>query len=106
MKKHSKKSMSHSDGSKSMHAVHESARRAHHGEPGIHSQRHGGGFVTGHDEMIGHGNVANLPQNVIQHEYPRSRELRGGMLDDTIDDIDAINDFAEGQRLRYMSYQK
>lgn len=81
-------------------------KKSHHSEPGIHHKKSGGGFVTGHEESVGHGDYANLPQHVVMKEYPKSRELKGGMLDDTIDDIDAINDFSEGQRRRHMSYQK
>jgi hypothetical protein len=75
--------------------------------PGMHKEgRKGGGFATGHDERIGRSDFANLPQQTYMKEYPLSRQDKGGMLDDTIDDIDSIQDFAEGQRSKYVSYQK
>jgi len=73
---------------------------------GMHKNKSGGGFVTGHEESIGHGQFANLPQHTVMKEYPNSRRDMGGKLDDTMDDIDAINSFAEMQRSRYVSDQK
>lgn len=64
------------------------------------------GFTTGHDEAIGKGNVANLPQDVIQHEYPPCRNYKGGMLDDTMTDIDDISSRTEGKSSKHISYQK
>jgi hypothetical protein len=85
-------SMGHSGGSK---------------KPGMHKEgRTSGGFVTGHEEHVGHGQFANLPQQTVMKSYPVSRQDMGGKLDDTMDDIDSIQDFAEGQRSKYASYQK
>ena len=113
MKKHSgAHHMSHSrghkdmhEGAKSMHHSHKSHEKTHHS---VHEGRegHGKGFVTGHDEGVGHGDFANLPQGTVMKEYPKSRMGRDGMLDDTITDIDGINTHSEHQRSKYVSYQK
>jgi hypothetical protein len=63
-------------------------------------------FVTGHDENIGLTSFANMPAQPVIQEFPRSRQLKGGFMDDTLDDVDAIDNLAEGQRLRKMSIQK
>lgn len=63
-------------------------------------------FVEGHDERVGKGDLANMPQHVVMKEYPKSRSLRGGMLDDTITGIDAVNTQTEGMTMRHLSNQK
>ena len=63
-------------------------------------------FVTGNDPMVGRGDYANLPQQVMMKQYPRSPELRGGYLDDSMNGIDEINSYSERQADRFRSYQK
>lgn len=63
-------------------------------------------FVTGNDPMVGRGSYANLPDQVMMKQYPRSPELRGGYLDDSMDGIDEINAYGERQADRFRSYQK
>ena len=64
------------------------------------------GFVTGHDESIGKGQHANLPQETIIKEYPKPSKYRGAMLDDTMDDVDEVCKQAEGKSSKYISNQK
>jgi|APGre2960657404_1045060.scaffolds.fasta_scaffold00118_8 hypothetical protein len=65
-----------------------------------------GSFVTGNDPMVGRGDYANLPQNVVMAQYPRSPELRGGYLDDSMSGIDEINAYGAHQADKFQSYQK
>ena len=67
--------------------------------------RNSGGFMEGHDEEIGKGEFANLPQDVKMKAYPKNRGM-DTELDDTMSDIDDIADEAEGVRRRYVSNQK
>lgn len=80
-------------------------KKSHH--KSHHSSHHKGrGFVEGHDEGVGKGNFANLPQHVVQKEYPKAHMMRGGMLDDTITGIDSVQDRADGTTVRHLSNQK
>lgn len=64
------------------------------------------GFVEGHDQGIGKGNFANLPQEVIQKQYPNNKVLRSGMIDDTITGIDDVISRGEVNASRHISNQK
>lgn len=64
------------------------------------------GFVEGHDQSIGHGNFANLPQEVMMKEYPKNKMLRSGMLDDTITGIDNVISRGEVTTSKHISNQK
>lgn len=66
----------------------------------------GKGFTTGHDEGVGKGSHANMPQEVMMREYPKSRNYPGGNLDDTMSDIDSIASMTESKASRHMSRQK
>lgn len=66
----------------------------------------GKGFVEGHDEGVGHGDFANLPQEKVVKMYPKASALRGGMIDDTITGIDAIDRGCEAMTMRHLSNQK
>jgi len=79
--------------------------RAHESE-GMDKKGKKGSFVTGNDPMVGRGDFANLPQNVMMAQYPRSPELRGGYLDDSMSGIDEINEYGTHQADRFRSYQK
>lgn len=65
-----------------------------------------GGFMEGHDEGIGKGQFANLPQDVKMQSYPKEREPMNEGIDDTMSDIDSIHKKSEGKRSKYKSYQK
>ena len=108
--------MKHKKGShhKSHHSHHEmvghSASHKHEKHP-HHSmyagrEGHSRGFVDGHDEGVGRGDFANMPREVVMKEYPRASALRGGMLDDTITGIDAVQHGSEGMTMRHLSNQK
>lgn len=64
------------------------------------------GFVEGHDERIGKDDHAGMPKEVIMKDYPRSRMLRGGELDDSISDIDDIEGQSTATADKNISYQK
>lgn len=64
-----------------------------------------GRFRDGHDEMIGKGDFANMPQDVMMSEYPKVRHGSGDM-DDTITGIDEVQDEGAARRNRFISNQK
>ena len=68
--------------------------------------RDGKGFVEGHDESIGKGEHANMPQEVQMKPYPKSAGMRGDELDDTMSDIDRYQEEADRTRRSKMSHQK
>lgn len=68
--------------------------------------RERGGFVEGHDENIGKGEHANMPKEVMMKAYPKCAEARDKELDDTMSDIDAVQEHAASRRNRYVSNQK
>lgn len=63
-------------------------------------------FVTGHDPEIGRNDFAGLPQEKVMSMYPPNRARRGGYLDDTISEIDAIQVDSDHQVERHLSHQK
>jgi hypothetical protein len=65
-----------------------------------------GGFVTGHDEQIGKGDLAGLPRDVKMEKYPPCRNYKGGMIDDTITGVDDVNSLSEAKASKYRSNQK
>jgi hypothetical protein len=69
-------------------------------------KRSHGSFVDGHDEAIGRNDTAGMPREVVMKEYPRSRMLRGGKLDDSITGIDDVISHSEGKADKYISNQK
>lgn len=66
----------------------------------------GKGFSVGHDEKVGKGSFANLPQDVIMKEYPKNKGARGGYMDDTITGIDSVVRGSEAKASKHMSNQK
>lgn len=64
------------------------------------------GFIEGHDEGIGKGEHANMPKETIMESYPKSRMGRDNMIDDSMSDIDDVQDAAISKRDRNMSNQK
>lgn len=65
-----------------------------------------GGFVEGHDEGVGKGNFANMPQEAMMKSYPKNKGKRNENIDDTISDIDDVISNSESKRSRYISNQK
>ena len=53
-----------------------------------------------------HGAIANLPQDVKYHAYPRSHEYMDENLDDTMHGIDAQIDYDESQGRKHMKPKK
>ncbi len=66
----------------------------------------GKGFVTGHAPDIGRNDHAGMPSEKVMASYPPNRAMKGGYLDDTMSDIDAVQ--SQGDKARYsnMSNQK
>jgi hypothetical protein len=63
-------------------------------------------FVTGHDPMVGRNDFANMPPKAVNAAYPKSHVGKGGYLDDTMSEIDAIQMDSERQIERHLSHQK
>lgn len=66
----------------------------------------GRGFVEGHDESVGKGSHANMPQDLMMREYPKPRMGADRMLDDSMSDIDDLQGEAASKRNKYISDQK
>jgi hypothetical protein len=47
-----------------------------------------------------------MPPEVKMQMYPKSHEMKGGNLDDTMSDIDAIQSGSEGRIRSHLSNQK
>ena len=83
-----------------MHASHESHKRSHHySHPGGHGMSEAEGAV------MGHGQFANLPQDVKMDLYPPASMHKRHVLDDTMSHVDHTNHHAESQADKYVSYQ-
>jgi len=95
-----------SHGKKAMHETMKSAQRSHHQGHMRGREGHSTGFVTGHDEGVGHGDFANMPQSVIMKAYPPCANRTDSHLDDTITDVDRVQVQGEGRRRSYLSNQK
>lgn len=63
-------------------------------------------FVSGHDPEIGRDSFAGLPEDKVMSAYPPNRARRGGYLDDTMSEIDAIQRDSDHQTERHLSHQK
>jgi len=68
--------------------------------------RSSGSFVTGHDESIGRGSPANMPQEVIMKQYPASATYGPSFYDDSMTNIDDVNHDAVRTARKHISYQK
>ncbi len=64
------------------------------------------GFITGHQPEVGKGEFANLPQEKMMAPYPSNRARRGGYLDDSMAEIDAIQVDSNYQVESNLSHQK
>ena len=64
------------------------------------------GFVEGHDEGIGRNDFAGMPSELMMREYPKARMGRSGEIDDSMSDIDDVEDQGASRRGRYLSNQK
>lgn len=76
------------------HRKHSAGMRA---EPSGESEHEG--------RAMGHGNFANMPQDVKLELYPKFPAQRGHNIDDTMREIDRCNHHAETQESRYLSNQ-
>ena len=65
-----------------------------------------GGFVEGHDEGVGKGDFANMPKDLVMREYPKARLGRDKEIDDSMSDVDDVEDQGAERRNRYVSNQK
>jgi len=63
-------------------------------------------FVTGHDPEVGRSDFAGLPRESVMSAYPPNRARRGGYLDDSISEIDAIQVDSDHQVESQLSHQK
>jgi len=82
--------------------------RSHHEDHMHHHEsdhRHSG-FVTGHDPEVGRHDHAGMPKETVMSSYPPNRARRGGYLDDTMAEIDAIQVDSDHQVESHLSHQK
>jgi len=63
-------------------------------------------FVTGHDPDVGRDDHAGLPKETVMSPYPPNRARRGGYLDDSMAEIDAIQVDSDHQVESHLSHQK
>lgn len=63
-------------------------------------------FVTGHDPEIGRDSFAGMPNETVMSSYPPNRDRRGGRLDDSMSEIDAIQVDSDHQVESHLSHQK
>jgi hypothetical protein len=87
---------------KSHHKHHE--HREHHERHGHYAPSHD--FITGHDPEVGKNDFAGLPPETMMASYPPNRARRGGYLDDTMSEIDAIQTDSDHQVESHLSHQK
>lgn len=64
------------------------------------------GFATGHNESVGKGSRAGLPEDVQFRDYPKDRYYPDSDLDDTMTGIDKINSATSSRASKYKSNQK
>lgn len=65
-----------------------------------------GSFVEGNDPEIGRDSFAGMPSNSMMKMYPKNKMRKGGSLDDSMRNIDAIQTDSEDQIMRHLSNQK
>lgn len=63
-------------------------------------------FVAGHDPMVGRDSFAGMPEDKVMAKYPPNRMRRGGYLDDSMAEIDAIQMDSDHQVEKNLSHQK
>lgn len=64
------------------------------------------GFDEGHDPMVGRHDFAGLPPEKVMRSYPKGTRLtKDERLDDTMSEIDDVNERAEAKRRKYISNQ-
>ena len=64
-----------------------------------------GSFVTGNDESIGRSDHAGMPKDVRMEDYPKASHYRGGMIDDSVNEIDGSMSQASSETNRHLSDQ-
>ena len=65
-----------------------------------------GAFVVGHDPDIGRDSHAGMPDMKVMAKYPKSKSMKGGYINDTMTDIDSVQNQAERTSYSNMSHQK
>lgn len=73
--------------------------KMHHSDPIV------GGESEAEGKVMGHGNFANMPQDVHFKAYPKASEFGPGVLDDTMGHVDKVNKAAEMKSHKYLSNQ-
>jgi|SRR5215469_14741855 len=94
---HMKKSHEHA-----MHHSAHSAKMAHYHNPKFSEDL---GMSGAEAVPMGHGQFANMPQEIYMEEYYPAPAQRGHVLDDTMTHIDRVNHHAEAMESRYLSEQ-
>jgi len=61
--------------------------------------------IEGHEEGIGKGQFANMPQDVYMGQYPKVKLPMNEGIDDTMSEIDGCVAKSEGKRSKYKSQQ-
>lgn len=82
-----------------MERSHESHKKSHHSDPIV------GGVSEDEGRVMGHGEFANMPQQVHMRPYPKSHEYGPDILDDTMGHIDEVNKMAHSKSHKYVSNQ-
>lgn len=57
-------------------------------------------------KVWGHGEFANMPQDIVRKTYPKVKGDRDRGMNDTISAIDGINTSSELKANRFLSNQK
>lgn len=88
------------------HSMH-SAKMAHDHRAHYHNPMFATGLGVSEAEAppMGHGNFANMPQDIYMEQYPKAPAQRSHVLDDTISHVDRCNHHAEMQESRFLSNQ-
>jgi hypothetical protein len=90
-----------------MHHSHHAAKAAHDHRAGYHNPMFATGLGVSEAEApaMGHGNFANMPQDIYMEQYPKAPAQRSHVLDDTISHIDRCNHHAEEMESKFLSNQ-
>ncbi len=104
---HSGMPKAHGKGMKRSHEAAMSHSQASHRDSHYHNPKFAEGLGMSGAEAapMGHGNFANMPQDIYMEQYYPAPAKRGQVLDDTITHVDRTNHHAEGQLSSYMTHQ-
>jgi hypothetical protein len=90
---------------------HYSGKKAHkgamHSSHSSHKASHAADMGVSEAEAApwGHGEMANMPQEVIKEHYPKARVHGPGVLNDTVTGIDEAISKSESKASRFLSNQ-